>query len=157
MKSLFATALTHTSSTALDEPGAVRWEGAKAYKYVLAEDANILVGDSVEFSDTTGYEVTKDRAGGSSIGRAVAGVAVTAIADAKYGWIQVYGVNHYTRTDGNAAAGSALIPHATSDGLAGVAESGSTAVNTEAQVFAYALNADTTTTIKNCTAFIRCL
>lgn len=116
----------------------------KVYKYVRAEDANLAVGDVVEYSDTTGYEVTKDRAGGSSIGRVVAGVALGTITDAYYGWIQVAGLNTYTKTDGSVAVGEALVPHATADGQADTVDNGSTTVNTEAQVFGYALVADTT-------------
>ncbi len=157
MKEVFRTQLTDNTTTAYDEPGIVRWEKNKAYMYVLAEDAALALGDVVEFSDSTGYEVTHDRAGGSSLGRAVAGVAIGAISDASYGWIQVHGPNDYVKTDGSVTAGAALVPHATADGQADVAESGSTAVNTEAQVFGYAFNADTATTTPNCKAFIRCL
>lgn len=157
MKRVYRSQLTDNTSTALDEPGIVRWEKDKAYRYVLAEDANILVGDVVEYSDSTGYEVSKDRASGSSLGRIVAGVAIGGITDGQYGWVQVSGVNNYVRTDGSATAGAALVPHASTDGVADVAESGSTAVNTEAQVFGYALTTDTTTTITNCKVIIRCL
>ena len=157
MKRVYRSQLTDNTSTALDEPGVVRWEKDKAYRYVLAEDANILIGDVVEYADSTGYEVTKDRAGGSSLGRIVAGVAIAAITDGQYGWIQVNGVNTYCRTDGSVAAGNALVPHASTDGVADVAESGSTAVNTEAQVFGYALTTDTATTITNSKVMIRCL
>jgi hypothetical protein len=116
----------------------------KTYKYVRAEDANLAVGDVVEYSDTSGYEVTKDRAGGASLGRIVAGVALGTITDAYYGWIQVAGLNTYTKTDGSVAVGEALVPHASADGQADTVASGSTVVNTEAQVFGFALVADTT-------------
>lgn len=129
----------------------------KVYKYVQAEDAALALGDVVEYSDTTGSEVTNDRAGGSSIGRVAAGVVVsTAITDAYYGWIQVAGVCDYVKTDGGVTAGNALVPHASTDGVADTAESGSTTTNTEAQVFGYALNTDTATTTTNCKAVLRC-
>lgn len=129
----------------------------KIYKYVQIEDANVALGDVVEYSDTTGNEVTKDRAGGSSIGRVVAGVVVsTAITDGQYGWIQAKGVNSYVKTDGSVTAGAALVPHASTDGVADVADNGSTVVNTEAQVFGFALNTDTATTTTNCIAVLRC-
>ena len=149
---------TDTSTVANVAVGTVVEDVAtgKTYKYVQAEDLALTVGDVVEYSDTTGYEVTKDRAGGSSIGRIVAGVALGAIADASYGWIQVTGVNAYVKTDNSVAASNALVPHATTNGVADVAESGSEATNTEAQVFGYALTTDTTTTTTNCTAILRC-
>lgn len=156
-KQLPATKLTADDSTAKEELGRIRWEGAKAYKYVLVEDADLAVGEVVEYSDTSGYEVTNDRADGSSIGRVVAGVAIGTITDAQYGWIQVHGRHTQVITDGGVSAGDPLVPHATADGQADTAESGSTAVNTEAQVFGYALAADGATTTKRVIAEIRCL
>lgn len=156
-KQLPATKLTDTSSTAQEELGRIRWEGGKAYRYVLVEDADLALGEVVEYSDTSGYEVTNDRSGGSSIGRVVAGVAIGAITDATYGWIQVHGRHTNVITDGGVSAGDALVPHASADGQADTAESGSTATNTEAQVFGYALAADGATTTKRVVAEIRCL
>lgn len=151
--------LTSNSSTALVEPGCV-WRdeaGDKVYKYVLVEDANIAKGDVVEFSDTTAYEVTKDRSGGASLGRFVAGVAITTITDAQYGWIQVAGYCDYVKTDGGVAAGDRLVPHASSDGVADTETNASTAVVTSGQVFGFALNTDTATTTPNSKAVLRCL
>jgi len=156
-KQLPATKLTANDATAKEELGRLRFEGAKVYKYVRAEDAALAIGQVVEYSDTSGYEVTNDRAGGASIGRVVAGVAIGAITDAYYGWIQVHGRNVDVITDGSVTAGQALVPHATADGQADSVESGSTAVNTEAQVFGYALAADGATTTSRVVAEIRCL
>lgn len=144
MKQLPATKITDTSTSAEEELGRIRWENNKAYKYVLIEDADVANGDVVEYSDTSGYEVTKDRAGGASIGRVVAGVAIGAIADASYGWIQVYGKHTAVKADGGVAAGDPLVPHATYDGKADTATSASTAVITAGQTFGYALAADDT-------------
>lgn len=151
--------LTSNSATALVEPGCVWYNeaGDKAYKYVLVEDANLAKGDVVEYSDVTGYEVTKDRAGGSSLGRFVAGVAITTITDGQYGWIQVSGVNEYVKTDGGVALGDRLVPHASSDGVADTEANASTVVVTSGQVFGFALNTDTATTTTNCKAMLRCL
>lgn len=137
---------SHNDSSPLFTPGTVVSDKStgKVYKYVQIEDMAVAVGDVVEYSNTSGWEVTKDRAGGSSLGRIAAGVALGTITDAYYGWIQVAGLNTYTKTDGSVAVGDALVPHASADGQADTAESGSTAVNTEAQVFGYALVADTT-------------
>lgn len=151
--------LTSNSATALVEPGCVWYNeaGDKAYKYVLVEDANLAKGDVVEYSDVTGYEVTKDRSGGASLGRFVAGVAITTITDGQYGWIQVSGVNEYVKTDGGVALGDRLVPHASSDGVADTEANGSTVVVTSGQVFGFALNTDTATTTTNCKAILRCL
>lgn len=120
-----------------------RWdEGSKAYRYVQVEDANLAANDVVEFSDTTGNEVTNDRAGGSSVGRVAAGVALATVTDGNYGVIQVAGVATVKVAAGDAvAAGNALVPHATTDGAVSVATT-----STEDQIFAVALGADTATT-----------
>lgn len=155
-KQLPATKLTADDSSAQEELGRIRWEGSKAYKYVLAEDADISIGEVVEYSDTSEYEVTNDRSGGSSIGRVVAGVAIGDITDGQYGWIQVYGRNTSTVTDGGVSAGEALIPHASADGQADSVSSTTSSV-LESQVFGYALADDGATTTKRVIAAIRCL
>lgn len=157
-KQLPATKLTADDATPKEELGRVRWEGGKAYKYILVEDANIANGDVVEFSDTSGYEVTKDRSGGSSIGRVVAGVAIGTITDAQYGWIQVSGRHTAVKTDGGVSAGDVLVPHASVDGQADTGTSASTVVITAGQRFALALATDSGTTSAGTTvADIRCL
>lgn len=142
------------------EPGTIFQDGAtgKAYRYVLIEDADVANGDVVEYSDTSGYEVTKDRAGGASIGRVVAGVAVATVTDGNYGFIQVSGRHTAVKCDGGVAAGDVLVPHATYDGKADTAASGSTVVNTEGQRFAFALATDdTSASTARVVADIRCL
>ena len=137
---------SNNDASPLYKPGTVVEDQntGNVYKYILVEDANLAIGDVVEFSDTSGYEVTKDRAGGASLGRIPAGVALNTITDGQYGWIQVAGLNTYTKTDGSVAVGDALVPHASADGQADTATSGSTVVITAAQTFGYALVADTT-------------
>ena len=158
-KQLPATKLTANDSTAKEELGRVRWEKGKAYRYICAEDLALANGDVVEFSDTSGYEVTKDRAGGSSVGRAVAGVAIGTITDAYYGWIQVSGRHTAVKTDGGVSAGEVLIPHATYNGKADTAVATSTGVNTEGQRFGFAIQADNTSasTSSACVAMVMCL
>ncbi len=120
-----------------------KWDdGTKSYRYILVEDANLAANDVVEYSDTTGTEVTNDRAGGSSVGRVAAGVALATVTDAQYGVIQVEGVATMKVPAATAiSAGNALVPHATSDGAVAVATT-----STEDQIFAVALGADTATT-----------
>jgi hypothetical protein len=159
MKQLPATKLTANDATAKEELGRVRWEGGKAYRYILKEDATAIgVGDVVEFSDTTGYEVTSDRSGGASIGRVVAGVAIGTITDDYYGWVQVSGRCATIKTDGGVSAGDTLIPHASVDGRADTGTTASTVVITVGQKFAMALEADDgTTTAGTCAGMIMCL
>lgn len=158
VKQLPATKLNANDATPKEELGRVRWQGGKAYKYVLAEDANIANGDVVEFSDTSGYEVSNDRSGGSSIGRVVAGVAIGTITDGQYGWIQVHGRHTAVKTDGGVAAGEYLVPHATADGRADTGTSASTVVITAGQRFGFALATDVgTTSAGTVVAEIRCL
>lgn len=130
------------------------WEidgGLKRYKYVQAEDAALAANQVVEWSDTGGYEVTKDRAGGSSLGRIAAGVVKGTITDAYFGVIQVAGTASVLVPAGVAvAAGDALVPHATSDGGVAVATT-----STEDQIFAVAVGADDATTSAAGTAIAR--
>jgi hypothetical protein len=152
--------ITSNHDTAKLEPGTVWQDGAtgKVYRYVLIEDADVANGDVVEYSDTSGYEVTKDRSGGASIGRVVAGVAVATVSDGNYGFIQVSGRHTSVKTDGGVSAGDPLIPHATYDGKADTAAAGSTVTNTEGQRFAFALaNDDTSASTARVVADIRCL
>jgi hypothetical protein len=120
-----------------------RWDkGAKSYRYVQVEDMNLAAGDVVELSDTTGGEVTKDRAGGSSLGRGtVAGVALATVTDANYGVVQVGGVALVkAATAAVGAAGTMLAPSAT-DGLVVAATTA-----TKDSIFAVALGNSTATT-----------
>jgi len=120
------------------------WEdGAKSYRYVQIEDMNVAAGDVVELSDTTGGEVTKDRAGGSSLGRrTVAGVALATVTDAQYGVVQVGGVVSMKAANATSGvAGTGLVPHPTSDGLIAVATT-----STKDNIFAVALGNSTATT-----------
>ena len=151
--------LTDTSTTAQFELGTIYQDPATGaeYRYVLVEDMALAVGDVVEYSDTSGTEVTKDRSGGSSIGRVVAGVALGTVADASYCWIQVSGRNASVKTDGGVTAGQGLVPHATSDGRADSEANGSTVTVTSGQVFGYALETDDgTTTAGTCAAILNC-
>lgn len=146
-------AFTESDTSPTNVVGQVQWYRGKAYRYMQVEDQAVTIGQVVEFSDTTGKEVTTDRSGGSSIGRIAAGVALGSVADASYGWFQVYGTNDYVVTDGGVSAGEGLVPHATADGQADSVVASTTGY----QVFGFALNADTATTIKNCKAFLKML
>lgn len=122
------------------------WEkGAKSYRYVQVEDANLAANEVVTLSDTTGTEVTNDRAGGSSIGNhAVAGVALAAVTDGNYGVIQTGGVaTMKVAANETIAAGNLLQADSSNDGC--VVAASATTSSVEAP-FAVALAADTATT-----------
>lgn len=147
-------ALTSQDTSPVNRLGSLHTDrDGNIYRYVLVEDADLADGDVVEYSDTSGYEVTNDRAGGSSIGRHVAGVAVGTIADASYGYIMVSGRHDAVKTDGGVAAGDYLTAHTSADGQADTA----TTTNEE-QVFGFALETDDgTTSAGTAAATIRCL
>lgn len=118
------------------------------YRYVKAVDLDLAAGDVVEYASTSQFDVTKDRAGGSSIGRKVAGVAQSAISVNNYGWILVSGISSAVTTDGGVTAADFLVPHATADGQADTMAAG-----LEHQAFGFALATDvgsTTQAVVNC-------
>lgn len=133
---------SHNDATPKVKVGTVVTDKAtgKQFKYVKVVDANVTVGQSLEFAAADGCTVTNDRAGGSSLGRMVAGVAVGAITKNQYGFIQVAGLNAYVKTGGSVAAGHVLVPHASTDGIAVTGTTSTAAM----QNFGYALAADTT-------------
>lgn len=138
-----ATDLNVSSATGYGEPGHVWYDGSngKAYKMILVEDANLAANDVVEYADSTGYEVTNDRAGGSSLGRTAAGVAVATVTDGNYGFIQVEGVATAKVAAATAISAGDLITTATTDGCVETATT-----STFKDAFAVALSADTATT-----------
>lgn len=150
---------TSNSSSPTMKVGAVVSDvNGKLYRYIQVEDQALAKGDVVEFSDTTGKEVTSDRSGGASLGRQVAGVAVTTITDAYYGFVQVFGKMSAVKTDGGVTKGQLLVPHASVDGRADSEAAGSTVVVTSGQVFGMALATDGgTTSAGTVPAFLRCL
>lgn len=131
-------------ATDLCEVGTKYTVGAKDYRYVQVEDMALAANDVVSLSDTTGNEVTQDRAGGSSISHDFAGVAVNTVTDAYYTYVQVGGVATCRVLQNTAvAAGDRVMLHATDDG--GVATYTATSSSID-RTFGVALSADTATT-----------
>lgn len=81
-------------ATDLNQVGAIFIDGAtgNTYKYQQVEDAALAVNEVLEYANATGTEVTKDVSGGSSVGRAFAGVALNTVTDAYYTWVQIGGI-----------------------------------------------------------------
>lgn len=133
-------------ATDLNQVGTIMDDGenGKAYRYVQVEDAALAANDVVSYSDTSGNEVTQDRAGGSSIGNTFAGVAVNTITDAYYGWVQVKGRATCKVAAATAiSAGNRVQLDTTNDGA--VAAYTATTSSTDLS-FGVALGADTATT-----------
>lgn len=117
------------------------WQG-EFYRFVGVVDAALAEGNLVEYASTPGY-VTNDRSGGSSVGRAPAGVAVTACPVGSFCFVQASGVGlSDLTTDGGVAAAEYLMPHATTDGGVDTMADGS-----EESVFGMAFAADASTTL----------
>lgn len=133
-------------STDLNQVGSIMVDGSngKQYRYIQVEDMALAANDVVTYSDATGKEVTKDRAGGSSLGYNFAGVAVATLTDAYYGWVQIKGLATCKVAANTAvAAGNRVMVDTTNDGCvkAYAATTGS-----EDYSFGMALAADTATT-----------
>jgi hypothetical protein len=133
-------------ATDLNQVGTVMDDAStgKAYRYIQVEDMDLAANDVVTYSDATGKEVTKDRAGGSSLGNTFAGVAVSTLTDEYYGWVQIEGLaTCKVHTGGSIAAGARVQADPTNDGcvVAYTATTSSTDLS-----FGMALAADTATT-----------
>jgi hypothetical protein len=118
----------------------------EVYRYVQAEDANIVVGDVLCYAwdGTTGdWEVTNTATSAIDSALAtvniVAGVAVGSITDAYFGFVQVSGLCGDVTTDTGVAAGDNLVVDGanTPNGVADTAVAGE-----EHAVFGLALAAD---------------
>lgn len=153
-KILYATKLDANDATAKEELGVERKQGGKTYKYVQVIDLAVADGDVVEYASATlSYIVSKDRAGGTSIGRVVVGVAVGTITANYYGWILTRGIHSNMKTDGGVTAAQGLIPHATADGQADSVVAGTN----DAQVFAHALADDDASSPSRVVAMVHAL
>lgn len=87
------------------------------FRYVQFEDAvTYVAGHCCEFSDATLKQVTNDKAGGSSLGRVPAGIALRAMTQNYYGYVLVQGYHASALGDGSVALGDAVMTHASTDG-----------------------------------------
>lgn len=136
-----ASKLTANDTSAKGRLAQIRIYENAEYRYYRVKDLAVAGTQVVEYSSTTDA-VTKDRSGGSSIGRTVAGVAAATVSAGNYGWMQVSGsVSVLTPAGVALAAGDLVVPHATSDGGVNKATTA-----TFRHAFAVALSADTATT-----------
>ena len=161
VKQIWGTELDANDSSAQEQLGIKRYEHdpvtdsvVKVYRYVQFNDGTAAggaaaAGDVLVFrnTDANGYTVTDDVSDGSQA--AFAGVAIGALTDTYYGWIQCGGFCSNITTDGGVAAGDPLIPD-TVDGTADTMAAGE-----EHYVFGYALAADSGTTLADAIIFDR--
>lgn len=132
-------------STDLNQVGSIMDDASngKQYRYVRVEDMNLAANDVVTFSDATGSEVTKDRAGGSSLGSTFAGVAVNTLTDGNYGWVQIKGLATCKVAANTAIAAGDRVQVSSTDGC--VAKYTATTSSVD-YTFGMAVAADTATT-----------
>lgn len=88
------------------------------FKYIRAEDADLVAGDVVYPASADGTEVTRDVSGGSRIGAGAAGVVTCAITHGNWGFIQVGGVGqvNIALNSGDVSAGNFLVGDTSNDG-----------------------------------------
>ena len=160
-KHLWKTKLTANDSTAQEELGIKRVEYDstdecyKVYRYVQFDDGTQAAGAAAKgdvlswdkAATNKGYVVTDDVSDGGQ--NAFAGVAIGALTDLYYGWIQCGGFCNYITTDQGVEAGESLIV----DGTDGQADT--MAAGEEHYVFGFALAADATATLSAAIIFDR--
>jgi len=134
-------------ATDLNQVGSIMEDGSngKSYRYVQAEDAALAANDVVEFANATGTEVTNDVSGGSSLGHQFAGVAVSTVTDAYYGWVQIKGLATCKVAANTAVVAGDRVVTGTADGCVSKYTASSTVAQNDTS-FGMALASDTATT-----------
>lgn len=137
--------LTYFGSTTLHALGSLLYddENAKVYRYVRCANAatnNALAVGECLCADTGGaYIVNNDMAGGTGLGTLPMGVAISAITENSYGWIQVGGQAAVTITDGDVSSNDFIVNDTGVDGGCDTMADGE-----EEQVFGFVIADDAT-------------
>lgn len=127
MKKIWATRLTDKSATDKEGIGAIRFEGAKIYKWVKYDTGTgavaAVAGNVCYYAGDDSYtatlsEVTSDLSDSAGIG---AGVLQSAPLDGEFCWIQIKGVATITPALTAGADGNALTAVGATDGTLDVA------------------------------------
>lgn len=122
MKKIWSTRLTDYNTTDKEGIGAIRFEGAKIYKYVkynsgtgtiAAVAGNVAYYHGDDSYTATVAEVTSDLSDSANTG---AGVLMSAIPNGSYGWIQIKGIATLTTALTAGADGNALTAVGATDG-----------------------------------------
>ena len=138
IKQTFGDKVTDTSTTALNGLGVLRFEGNKVYRYVKATDAVTLRAIVSHVANGTAGTDDWTVVKGSATVTAPAGVAIGAIANGSYGWVQVGGIVSCIGDDA-VAVGEQVISNG--DGTVDTMAAGE-----EASVMGHALEDDIATT-----------
>lgn len=139
--------LTYFGTSTLHYLGSLLYDTAtaKVYRYSLAAAAmtnDALAIGECTCADTGGnFYVNNDMAGGTGLGTFPMGIAISAIPENYYGWIQVGGLAYLSITDGSVAANDFLVNDTGVDGGCDTMADGE-----EEQVFGMAIAADVGTT-----------
>lgn len=124
MKKIWATKLTDYSTTDKEGIGAIRFEGAKIYKYVkynsgsgpvAAVAGNVAYYHGDDAYSETACEVTSDLTDAAAA-PICAGMLMSAIPTGSYGWVQIKGVATLTTALTAGADGNALTAVGSTDG-----------------------------------------
>lgn len=127
MKKIWSTRLTDFHTTDKEGIGAIRFEGAKIYKYVkynsgtgtiAAVAGNVCYYHGDDSYTATVCEVTSDLSDSANLG---AGVLMSAIPNGSFGWIQIKGIATIAPALTAGADGNALTAVGATDGTLDVA------------------------------------
>lgn len=114
--------ITYFGTTTLHCLGSLLYvaDSAKVYRYVICAAAvtnDALAAGECLCADSGGlFHVNNDMAGGTGYGIVPMGVAISAIPELNYGWIQVGGIAAITITDGAVAASDFIVNDTAVDG-----------------------------------------
>ena len=109
IKKIFKTKLTEVSTSDQEGVGCLRFEGPNVYKYVKYDKGAGSVASGA--GKPCGYKGDSDSVVTCDLSDATggfAGICTATIADAGYGWIQIYGRYASAVTSGTVNAGSAV-------------------------------------------------
>ena len=125
VKQVFVTGLTANDASPKDQPGDIRWDGNKCYKYIQYKVGSgtvaAVAASTVVYTDVMYplHQVTMDQ----TDGKICAGVLQAALAADYYGWIQIKGPCTLAAALTAGADGDALTVTGSSDGTLDVSAS----------------------------------
>lgn len=142
LKQTFSDKVTDSNTVQQNDLGVVRFEGNMQYVYAQVIDGAVTAGAVLCMADADDVIVSPDISGGTQIaGTIPVGVAAGTVASGSYGWVITKGIAT-VQTDGTAVTGSALIPSASTDGVADCIDDSTVSTNTAHLVFGFALESD---------------
>jgi hypothetical protein len=134
MKKVWSTRLTDYSATDKEGIGAIRFEGAKVYKYIKYNSGSgpvaAVAGNMAYYHGDDSYtadeaDVTSDLSDSANI---AAGMLMSAIPNGYYGWVQIKGVATLNTALTAGADGNALTAVGATDGTLDVSAAATDAI-----------------------------